>query len=75
MIKIKLIDKGSLRGKIVVLFADTKDEVPDSAVGMPIAESGSMAEASVALEAGTFLYTAKMEIAVLKSDGSWEWGD
>lgn len=75
MIKIKMIDKGSLRGKIVVLYADTKDEVPESASGMSIADAGSLAEASAALEAGTILYTAKLETAVLKSDGTWEWGD
>lgn len=75
MIKIKMIDKGTLKGKLVVLYADTKDEVPESAVGMSIADSGSMAEMSVALEAGTILYTAKLETAVLKSDGTWEWGD
>ncbi len=67
MIKVIKIEAANPSGKVAILFADTKTEVPATAEGMT-AEGRPLA-------AGSVIYTAKMEIAALKSDGSWEWGD
>jgi len=67
MIKIISIDSQTVDRKIYVLYSDTKDEVPSSSVDL--AEELGIDE----LTMGSLVYTAKLEIGVLKSDGSWEW--
>ena len=72
MITVQMIDAGSLGGRMVVLFADTKNEVPETGTATAAAMQSPL---TVTLEAGDIIYTAKLEVAVLKSDDSWEWGD
>lgn len=72
MIKTKTLESGSLGGCILVLFADTKAEVPETGTATAAAIQFPL---SAALSAGDIIYTAKLEVAVLKSDGTWEWGD
>ena len=52
------------------LFADTKDEMDDAVasdfIGFPVGYE---------LEMGSKVMTSKGEVAFLKSDGSWNWGD
>ena len=47
-------------------FADTKEEVTDSTEFVGFPENGTM-------EAGSSIITADGEIALLKSDGTWNW--
>lgn len=67
MIKVISIEGRTSTDRLAVLFADTKTEVP--------ATAEDMTAEGLPLAAGTILYTAKLETAVLKSDGTWEWGD
>lgn len=52
-----------------ILFADTKEEVP---------ETGTLTEAegkTKPFTAPSMVITAKLEIGVLKSTDAWEWGE
>lgn len=69
MIKVIEYPSPTTANKVYTLFADTKTEVPST--GEDTAEAAGVKK----LAAGTMLYTAKLELAVLKSDDSWEWGD
>ena len=69
MIKLISIDGGTTDEKVCTVFADTKAEVP---------ETGSATEVKGlvgTLSAGSIVYTAKLEVALLKSDDTWEWGE
>ena len=49
------------------LYADTKSEVTTSNVNAALPDG-------VTLEPGSVVYTAALESAVYKSDGTWAWG-
>lgn len=67
---IKLVNGGDNSiSRIQTIFADTKAEVP--ATGAETVVEGLNSKITY----GSVLYTAKMEIAVLKSDDTWEWGE
>lgn len=72
MIKVQTIEAGSLGGRFVILTADTKAEVPETGTATAAALQTPLESP---LELGDVIYTAKLEIAVLKSDDTWEWGD
>lgn len=71
MIKVKSItcNPGTMEAD-VLLIADTKAEMENATkadfVGFP---------QEYELEFGSKVMTTSMEIAVLKSDGTWNWGD
>ena len=69
MIKIVEYPTNTTAQNVYVLFADTKTEVPST--GTATAEAANIKK----LAAGTVLYTAKMAVAVLKSNDSWDWGN
>lgn len=69
MIKLVSIDGGTLQEPVVTAFADTKDEVP--ATGAATEVKGLEGT----LSSGSIIYTAKLEVALLKSDDTWEWGE
>lgn len=52
------------------LFADTKTEVKDNMTGADV----ERLEDNCDLDVGTFLYTAKFEVANLNSNHEWVWG-
>ena len=52
------------------LFADTKTEVTDNITGADV----ERLEDNCDLDVGTFLYTAKFEVANLDSNHKWIWG-
>lgn len=52
------------------LFADTKTEVTDNITGADV----ERLEDNCDLDVGTFLYTAKFEVANLDSNHKWVWG-
>lgn len=67
MVKLMEITGKDADGVIATLFADTKNEVP---------ETGAATEVPGLLDplsAGSMLYTASLEIACLKSDDTWNW--
>ena len=69
MIKLVSIDGGTTDEKVCTVFADTKEEVP---------KTGSVTEVNGlvgTLSAGSIVYTAKLEVALLKSDDTWEWSE
>lgn len=72
MIKVKTIEAGSLGGRIVMLVADTKAEVPETGTAtvaaMPAPLTGS-------LSMGDVIFTTDRYFGVLKSDDTWNWGD
>lgn len=55
---------------VLTMFADTKSEVPET--GSATATSARIIKKPAP---GSILYTARLEIAVLKSNDHWEWGD
>lgn len=64
---IKIIDVDNFN--VCTIYADTKDEVPETGAETVVSGyNGTIGSASI-------LYTAKFEVAVLKSDDTWEWGD
>ena len=69
MIKLVSVDGGTPEEKIVTVFADTKEEVP--ATGSATVVTGLLGKLGTA----SVLYTAKLQVAVLKSDDIWEWGE
>ena len=66
MIKIIEITSMESNGVIATVFSDTKAEVP--ATGIATAKAFSKK-----LSAGSILFTADLEMAVLKSDDNWNW--
>lgn len=52
------------------LFADTKTEVTDNITGADV----ERLEDNCDLDVGTFVYTAKFEVANLDSNHKWVWG-
>ena len=52
----------------IVLFADTKDEVPETGTATKAAMGGTFD-----LPPTTMLYTASCEVAVLGTDDKWVW--
>lgn len=52
------------------LFADTKTEVTDNITGADV----ERLEDNCDLDVGTFVYTAKFEVANLNSNHKWVWG-
>lgn len=70
MIKIVEYAGQNTARNVVVLFADTKTEVPSTG-----ADTATAAHMSKAPAAGSVLYTAKLAVAVLKSSDRWDWGD
>lgn len=52
------------------LFADTKTEVKDNITGADV----ERLEDNCDLDVGTFIYTAKFEVANLDSNHKWVWG-
>ena len=66
MIKIVKIDSDTPDRRIFVLFADTKTEVPST---------GSETINGIELDPGSIIYTANLDIGVLKSNDEWEWGE
>lgn len=52
------------------LFADTKTEVTDNITGANV----ERLEDNCDLDVGTFVYTAKFEVANLNSNHKWVWG-
>lgn len=69
MIKIIEYPSPTTANKVYTLFADTKTEVPSS--GEATAEAAGVKK----LAAGSVIYTAKLAVAVLKSNDRWDWGD
>ena len=74
MIKIVFMDGDPAANDdaFLVLYADTKDEVPASGDGTVAELEGYGGEH---LPAGSFLYTAAQETAVLNSSDEWVWKD
>lgn len=70
MIKIVEYAGQNTANNVVVLFADTKTEVPST--GTATAEAAHMPKAP---SAGSVIYTAKLAVGVLKSNDRWDWGD
>lgn len=64
MIKLVSIEAQTSDRKIYILNADTKDEVP---------ETGAETLPGVELTQGSVIYTASLDIGVLKSDDTWNW--
>lgn len=69
MIKIIEYPTNATAQNVFVLYADTKTEVPNT--GEATAEAAGIRK----IAAGTVLYTAQWDVAVLKSDDSWAWGN
>lgn len=69
MIKIIEYPSPTTANKVYTLFADTKTEVPST--GEDTAEAAGVNR----LAAGSVIYTAKLAVAVLKSNDRWDWGD
>ena len=70
MIKVISYGDSTMAKGFVILYADTKDEVPSTG-----AETAAAIGLKFSPSAGSGLYTAKREKAVLKSTDEWEWGD
>lgn len=69
MIKVIEYPSSTTANKVYTLFADTKTEVPST--GEDTAEAAGVKK----LAAGSVIYTAKLAVAVLKSNDRWDWGD
>lgn len=69
MIKVVEYPKNTTAVNVCVLFADTKTEVPST--GEATAEAAGIKK----IAAGSVIYTAKMAVAVLKSNDNWDWGN
>lgn len=69
MIIVKSIESNNVRGTTVVLFADTKSEIPATGT----ATVASIGEELV-LNAGDVIYTSDLQIGVLNSSDAWIWG-
>jgi hypothetical protein len=69
MIKVIEYPSPTTANKVYTLFADTKTEVPST--GEDTAEAAGVKK----LAAGSVIYTAKLAVAVLKSNDRWDWGD
>lgn len=69
MIKLVSIDGGTLQEPVATSFADTKAEVPETGAATEVTGLKGT------LSAGSIIYTAKLEVALLKSDDTWEWGE
>ena len=66
-IKLMEISGQDAGGAVVTLFADTKDEVPETGAATVVPGLG------MPISTGSILYTAKVELACLKSDNTWQW--
>ena len=51
----------------IILFADTKEEVPETGAATEVENFNDD------LPAMTILFTAKLEVATLNTDGDWVW--
>lgn len=69
MIKVIEYPSPTTANKVYTLFADTKTEVPST--GEDTAEAAGVKK----LAAGSVIYTAKLAVAVLKSNDRWDWGE
>lgn len=69
MIKIVEYAGQNTANNVLVLFADTKTEVPST--GEATAEAAGIKK----IAAGSVIYTAKLAVAVLKSNDNWDWGN
>lgn len=69
---IKYVDrmKNYTNPNIMVLFADTKEEV-DEAEEIVVMVNGVERKP----ESASICYTPKLEVGVLDSEGTWNWGD
>lgn len=70
MIAIKTIESSNIRGRFVTLYADTRNEIPITGEA-----TAALIPEGVDLNVGDVIYTGKLEVAVLGSDGKWNWGD
>ena len=68
MLRVKMVENGNVRGQMVVLFADSTADVPSSMEGVEV-------DGIDAFAPGTIVYTAELDVGVLKSDNTWEWGE
>ena len=70
MIKVQAIENTDVNTNsyLVSLLADTREEVDNGGpiVGLP---------ANATLEFGSRVTTTDFQIAMLRSDGTWNWGD
>lgn len=70
MIKVKAIENTDIdtNSYLVSLIADTREEVDNGGpiVGLP---------STATLEFGSTVITTNFETAMLRSDGTWNWGD
>lgn len=69
MIKVIEYPSPTTANKVYTLFADTKTEVPST--GEDTAEAAGVKKLAV----GSVIYTAKLAVAVLKSNDRWDWGE
>lgn len=69
MIKLVSIDGGTPEEQVVTIFADDKAEVP--ATGTATTVEGF----SGRMSAGSACYTSALDVAILKSDDTWNWGE
>lgn len=67
MLKLMEVSSTPQLDKLVVIYADTKTEVPATAAEMDV--PGMDFEISM----GSIVYTASFEKAMLNSDGNWVW--
>lgn len=67
MIKLVKIEEETPDRRTCILYSDTKTEVPEHGADTVVL-SGPLGPGSV-------IYTANLEIAVLKSDDTWNWLD
>lgn len=72
MIKVKMIDAGAIGGRMTVLVADTKAEVPATGAATIAAMQSERADM---LSMGDMIYTANLDVGVLQSDDTWKWGE
>lgn len=69
MIIVKSIETNNVRGRTVVLFADTQSEIPETGA----ATAASIGEELV-LNAGDVIYTSDLQVGVLNTSDTWVWG-
>ena len=69
---IKCVDRcpNEINPNVMVLFADTKDEV-DEAESIVVKVNGI----DRTPEAGSVCYTQALDVGVLCTDVTWDWGD
>lgn len=70
MIIVKSVEGSNLGGRFILLYADSKEEVPSTGTATVAALAGERVNK---LATGDVLYTADFDIAVLKSDDTWNW--